>query len=156
MSRAIDAILLDALENQARSSPRARQHLNLHRDYGDPCQRFLNAVLSHSYIRPHRHASDPKVETLFALRGKLGVITFDDVGAVQSTTILSHDDGGASGIELASDEWHTAIALSSSAVILEMKAGPFNPGAAKEIAPWAPPENSAEAPAYLEMLRLRF
>jgi len=156
MSRTIDAALLDALETRARASSRARQHLNLHADYADPCQRFLNAVLAHSYIRPHRHASDPKVETLFVMRGRFGVITFDDAGTVQSTTILSLGDGDASGIELASDEWHTVIALSPTAVLLEMKAGPFDPEAAKEMAPWAPPEDSAEAPAYLEMLRLRF
>lgn len=156
MSRAIDAALLDALEEQARASPRARQHLNLHADYADPCQRFLNAVLAHSYIRPHRHASDPKVETLFVLRGRFGVVTFDAAGTVESTTILSLGDGGASGIELAPGEWHTVIALSPSAVLLEMKAGPFNPQAAKEMAAWAPFEDSTEAPAYLEMLRLGF
>lgn len=152
MTRMIDAALLDALENRARVSPRARQHLNLHSDYSDPCQRFLNAILSHSYIRPHRHASDPKVETLFVLRGRIGVLTFDDAGAVKTTAILSPQDGTL-GAELASGTWHTAIALSSCAIMLEMKAGPFSPDAAKDMASWAPADDSLEASSYLEYLR---
>ncbi|NIJ19316.1 cupin fold WbuC family metalloprotein [Sphingomonas naasensis] len=158
MIPAITTELLDSLLEQARQSPRLRQHHNLHASYADPCQRLLNVILAQSYIRPHRHRQDPKAETLFALSGVFKVLTFDSQGTPASVTLIgpagTEKAVGTCAIEVAPDEWHTAIALTESAVLLEMKAGPFNPDAPKEAAPWAPAEGSPEAQSYLDMLRL--
>ena len=54
---------LDDLTSAAENNPRKRQHRNIHQDYSEYCQRLFNAIEPDSYIRPHRHASDPK-ETL--------------------------------------------------------------------------------------------
>ena len=143
---------MDSLSSAARASPRARQHLNLHASYDDPCQRLLNAVLPHSYIRPHRHADNPKQETLIALRGTFGAFLFAEDGRV----VLAATLGGEPAIpalEVDPREWHTVIALSEDAVLLETKGGPFDPAAAKELAPWAPEEGSDEAMCYLAGLR---
>jgi hypothetical protein len=51
--------------------------------------------------------------------------------------------------------WHTVLALTPGAVLLECKAGPFDPNAAKEQAHWAPEEGSSAAPGYLRELRER-
>lgn len=150
--------LFDTMEQQARQSMRKRQHLNIHRSFEDPCQRFFNAIGRDSYIRPHRHSLDPKTEDLFAVRGAFALVIFDEQGSViEVERFGTEKHGGAQGmavgVELAPGAWHTVVALTDNAVLLEMKAGPFVPTAAKELATWAPEEGSAEAPAYLQSLR---
>ena len=77
---------LNSLIEQAKFSPRQRQHRNIHLSYEEPCQRLFNAIEPTSYIRPHRHTVADKNELLIAVRGLMAFITFDDdgeVGAVQ-------------------------------------------------------------------------
>ena len=151
MSRLITAEFLELLIDQAGRSVRRRQHFNLHEAYADPCQRLLNAIMPDSYIRPHRHSCDPKRETLIALRGGFGVLVFDDAGVVVTGAVIGRE--GTMVVEVEPGEWHTVIALTEGAVLLEVKAGPFHPAAAKEMAPWAPAEGTPAAAAYLEHLR---
>lgn len=142
---------------QARQSIRKRQHLNIHKNFDDPCQRFFNSIAKDSYIRPHRHSLDPKTEDLFAVRGVFALVIFDETGSVIEVERFGTEKyGGAKGmavgVELAPTAWHTVVALTADAVMLELKAGPFIPTAAKELAPWAPEEGSAAASAYLQSL----
>jgi cupin fold WbuC family metalloprotein len=150
--------LLSELNEDAKKSPRARQHRNIHSSYEDPCQRLLNAIGMDSYIRPHRHASDPKTETLIAVKGLFALVTFEEDGAIREIVRLGTEryagDGRVDvGVELSPGTWHTIVALEADAVLLELKAGPFNPGAAKEVALWAPDEGTAEGRRYFEKLR---
>ena len=150
----LSAELLGELSSKAQASPRMRQHLNIHRDYEDPCQRFLNAIGVDSYIRPHRHALDPKAETIFAIRGLFALVVFDDEGDIVRIDKFGTEGlCGNAGVELAASTWHTVVALTPYAVALELKAGPFMPDAAKEPAPWAPAEGSPDAVAYLRFLK---
>jgi cupin fold WbuC family metalloprotein len=80
-----DAQYLDGLTVQAKVSPRLRQHRNVNQSYQEASQRFFNAIEPGSYIRPHRHASDPREELLIAVRGLMALVTFDDQGAVVSS-----------------------------------------------------------------------
>jgi cupin fold WbuC family metalloprotein len=148
---------LDSLVDEASRSPRARQNRNIHERFDDPCQRFLNAIGPDSYIRPHRHSLDPKVETLIALRGQFALVTFDDAGAITRILSFGSDKANAKlpvGVDIPSETWHTIIAVVAGAILLEVKAGPFNSGAAKEPAPWAPEEGTPEGNAYLHRLKL--
>ncbi len=149
---------LGSLIEEAAQSSRARQHRNIHENYEDPCQRFLNAIGMDSYIRPHRHGLDPKAETLVAVRGLFALVTFDDGGEVQEIVRFGTElHGGHAGINVGVDlppgTWHTIIALVSGSVLLELKAGPFDSKAAKEPAFWAPEEGSDEARIFLERIR---
>jgi cupin fold WbuC family metalloprotein len=149
---------LGTLIEEAGLSPRSRQHRNIHRSYEDPCQRFLNAIGMDSYIRPHRHSLDPKAETLVAVRGTFALVIFDDGGAVQEmvrfgTEKYGEAEGLSVGVDLPPGTWHTIMALVPGAVLLELKAGPFDSSAAKEPAPWAPEEGSVDALPYLQGLR---
>jgi cupin fold WbuC family metalloprotein len=148
--------LLDDLSGRAMESARRRQHENLHRSFEEPCQILLNAIGVGSYIRPHRHLLDPRRETLLAVRGSLAVLKFDDKGAVLDVARLLACSGGDAcasvGVEMDPDEWHTVIALREGSVLLEVKAGPFDPEGAKEFAPWAPAEGSKEAADYFRAL----
>lgn len=111
-----------------------------------------------SYIRPHRHALDPKSECLVAVRGLFALLAFDDAGNVVETVRFGTEKYGQTeqlsvGVELPPGTWHTIIAQVPDSVLLELKAGPFDPTLAKEWAPWAPDEGAIEAQPYLSNLR---
>lgn len=146
---------LNELTELAKASVRLRQHRNVHQSYQDPCQRLLNAIEPGSYIRPHRHKSDPRDEMLVAVRGLMALVTFGDDGNVTEVVRLGTERYGVNArplAELSSDVWHTVVALESGCVLLEIKAGPFDPDQPKDLALWAPEENSEEAQAYLSKL----
>lgn len=146
---------LSDLTEQAKTNDRLRQHRNVHLSFQDPCQRLFNAIEPSSYIRPHRHASDPRDELLVAIRGLMALLTFDDNGTVINVLRLGTEKYGPAtcpAAQVPSDMWHTVIALESGCVLFETKAGPFDPNHPKDLAPWAPDEGSAGALAYLNLL----
>lgn len=146
----IATTLLDDLGAQAAASPRRRQHHNIHASFADPCQRFFNALCRDTYIPPHRHSGSSDEETLIAVRGAFLVVLFDDYGTVER--IESCGTGQASiGAVVPVGRWHTVLPL-TDAIMLEIKAGPFDPSRAKEFAPWAPAEDAAAASAYRDEL----
>ena len=146
--------LLDDLSARAVVSPRLRQHQNIHADFGDPCQRFLNAIEPGSYLRPHRQSLIPRAKLLMAVRGQFALVLFDDAGMVAQVQRFGvGDDSPAMGIDVPAGWWNTVLSLVPGSVLLEAKAGPFDPEAPREVAPWAPEEGSPRAQAYLGSLR---
>ncbi len=148
----------DRLFNDANLSPRLRAHINVHGSYAEPSQKLFNAITIDSYIHPHRHSLDPKTECLLAVSGLFSLVTFSDEGVVVSVILFGSEKYSqtysiASGLELPSGVWHTVVSLIDNSVLFEVKNGPFDPNAAKELAPWAPKEGSKEAPSYLTQLK---
>ena len=155
MITVIDDKLLDEVCAEAAASPRRRKNRNFHPRDDHPGHRLLNALMADTYIPPHRHLDPNKDETYVVLRGRLGLVEFDDAGAVMRT--LKVGAGGAAiGVDVAHGTWHTAVALEDETVFLEAKAGPYLPLTAEEKAPWAPAENSPEAAAYLAKMKVLF
>lgn len=153
--KVFNADYLNELTAQAQCSPRKRQHRNVHENYADPCQRLFNAIEPDSYIRPHRHAADPRDELLIAVRGSMALVTFDEQGNVICVVHFGANrnaDGFTVGAEVPANTWHTVIALEPGCVLLEVKAGPFDPNQPKDLAPWAPDEGTAVATLYLNKL----
>jgi len=153
--KVFSADYLNDLTAQAQGSPRKRQHRNVHESYADPCQRLFNAIEPGSYIRPHRHAADPRDELLIAVRGLMALLTFDEQGMVTGVVRFGADRNGeglAVGAEVPANTWHTVIALEAGSVLLEVKAGPFDPNQPKDLAPWAADEGSPAALPYLIQL----
>lgn len=150
----IDDRLLDELCAEAAASPRRRKNRNFHPHDEHPGHRLLNAMQPDSYIPPHRHLDPNKDETFVVLRGLLGLVLFDDAGAVIRTVKVG-PGGAAIGVDILHGTWHTAIALEPGTVFLEAKAGPYLPFTPAERAPWAPVENAPEAAAYLAALKSR-
>lgn len=153
--KVFSADYLDELSDQARNSARQRQHRNIHQSYEDNCQRMFNAIEPGSYIPPHRHAADPRDELLIAIRGQMVLVTFDDLGGVVSALRFGSEKNGrniAIGAEVSANTWHTVIALEPGCVLLESKAGPFDPDQPKNLASWAPEEGTALAQVYLREL----
>jgi cupin fold WbuC family metalloprotein len=154
MIRLIDAALLDELSAEARNSSRGRKNRNFHTDDAQPGHRLLNAIEPGSYIMPHRHLDPNKGETMVVLRGALGLVVFDDAGAVTQTEKVSHGDTPM-GFDIGYGTWHTVFALEPGTVFLEAKAGPYLPLTVEEKAPWAPAEGDPAAAAFLARLRAR-
>jgi cupin fold WbuC family metalloprotein len=152
--RVISKDLLDGLSSSAAASPRLRQHRNLHASYDEPCQRFFNAIEPGSYLRPHRQGLIPRSKLLVPVRGRFALLVFDDAGAIVRVVRVSagNEPGWAVAAEVPPGRWNTLLSLSPGAVLLEVKAGPFDPDAPREPAPWAPEEGSPEVAAYLVRL----
>lgn len=147
----IDDRLLDEVVGAARGSPRRRRNHNFHRGDADACHRLLNAIEPGSYVVPHRHLDPEKDETFVVLRGRFGVVMFDDDGAVTHRVVLD-GAGPTCGVTIPHGTFHSVVALAPGSVFLEAKAGPYLPLTPPERAPWAPDEQAPEAAAYLARL----
>jgi len=110
----------------------------------DPVHRLLNAMEPGTYVRPHRHLHPPRSETALVVAGRIGILFFDDAGAVIDRRVLD-PAGETIGADFPPEAWHTVLALSPGSVFFETKAGPYVPPPEDDRAPWSPPEGSDEA-----------
>lgn len=153
----IDRDLIATKCAEAAANPRKREMLILHNGDRDPLQRMINALQPGSYIRPHRHRTPALAEPLVLLSGAAGFVVFRDDGAVDwESSVLLHPTEGAVAVDHRENYWHTFLALEPNTSLFEVKAGPFDPGAGKEFASWAPEEDSPDAADYLRSLEQAF
>lgn len=143
---------LNQLSELARTNPRLRKNWNIHPNDDFPAHRLLNAMEPASYIRPHRHLDPNKDETFMIVRGKLGILIFDEDGKVIETTLLDAA-GDNLGADIPAGVFHTAVSLQEGTIFFEAKAGPFRMLMEEEKASWAPEDGTAEAGAYLNILK---
>ena len=134
----------------AKNSERCRSPKIMHKQ-GDYHNRVFNFILEESYMHPHLHPSEEKIEKMFLLDGSFALITFDDDGEVTNTYVLAKD--GRESIDVPAFTWHTYVMLTKEVIVFETMEGVYNPSTWKKMAPWAPSENTLEAPAYLERLK---
>lgn len=153
---AIDAALIKRKGEDAELNPRKREIHVLHRGDSDALQRMVNALQPASYIRPHRHLRPPKAETTILLAGSLGFMTFRDDGTPNDADFIHLHPTKALAVDCREGVWHTFFALEPNTVVFEVKAGPHDPAADKEFAPWAPDETSPDAERYLAQLKKLF
>jgi cupin fold WbuC family metalloprotein len=151
----IDRQLLDQLSAQATENPRLRKNFNIHPADDCCCHRLFNAIEPASYIRPHRHLDPAKDETFVIIRGRLGVVQFDEHGTVEGKVLLAAG-GEVSAVDIPNGAFHTAVSLEEGTIFFEAKAGPYHPLSVEEKAHWAPEEGTANAAAYRESLRSLF
>ena len=147
--------LLAQVSAEAKQNPRLRKNHNIHPSDESCCHRLLNAIEPGSYIRPHRHLNPEKDEAFILMSGRLGIVTFTEVGAVAGTVLLSHA-GGILAVDIPYGVYHTAISLESGAVFYETKAGPYRQLTEDETVAWAPEESNPEAQYFLQRLRSLF
>ena len=148
----IDDSLLERVVEASRMSPRGRIILPFHKSDDDHCHRMLNALQPGSYIRPHRHRSPPKAETILVLKGSICFVIFDSAGRIDNHFTLAAGSLRI-GIDIEPILYHTLFALENDTVVFEVKEGPFSPVTAGDFAEWAPPEGYSTAATYLEKLR---
>jgi cupin fold WbuC family metalloprotein len=147
----VDSQLLDHLTQAAIASPRRRMNHNFHPANESLCHRLLNAIEPGAYIRPHCHLDPEKDETFVLLRGTLGVICFNQQGAIDSTTRLVAGTD-QSVVTIPHGIFHTAVSLVSGTIFFEAKAGPYLPLQESEKALWAPEDSSPESSSYQHQL----
>ena len=125
MNTIITQIILDELTEQAKASPRKRAHLDLRNSPEDTSQRMLNAIEPTALIpiHYHRHSS----ETVVCLRGRLLEEFYDEFGRLMDSIELT-PGGPVAVLNIPVGQWHTARAIESGTVILEMKDGKYEPG----------------------------
>lgn len=151
----IDRKLLDRISTQARENPRLRKNWNIHESDDFCCHRLLNAIEPGSYIRPHRHLDPAKDETFLIVRGRLGVILFDEAGLVAKKILLAAD-GDTLAVDIPHGIFHTAVSLTTGTIFFEAKAGPYLPLADGEKAGWAPEDGTPDVASYLAGLAALF
>jgi cupin fold WbuC family metalloprotein len=142
--KSISDLLADAA-----GSPRKRMNLNLHPELTDPINRFVNAGLVGTYVRPHRHRTG-RWELVSVLQGALDLLIFSSCGELKGRFPLSAQD--ASLAEIPGGDWHTFVFHAPAAVILEVKPGPYEPQLDKEFASWAPTEGDPTVARFVNWL----
>lgn len=151
----IDSNLLQDTIVRSEESPRLRVNHNFHTCFEDPIQRFLNVLQPDSYIQPHRHMITDAFETFLILKGKIGIVLFNDEGKITEAYKLSPKNGNY-GIEIDGRVWHAIFALEEDSVCYELKRGPYDPENAKEFASWAPGEEEDSCLCYFNQLKKHF
>ncbi|EXF95656.1 cupin [Pseudomonas fluorescens HK44] len=150
----LDQTLFTELTEKAAANPRGRQHHNFHQ-MEEPCHRMAVGLQPSTYVAPHRHLSDDKAETLLVLKGRLGVLVFDDAGQVIAKRILECG-GDTLGIDLPAGVYHGLVVLEADSVMFECKAGPYRPVGEGEHAHWAPREGEPGVAEYQAWMRAQF
>ena len=152
--RFLDQTLFGTLAEQAAASPRQRQHHNFHQ-MEEPCHRMAVGLQPDTYIPPHRHLSADKAEALLVLKGRLGLLIFNDSGEVLDKRVL--EAGGACiGVDLPPGVFHALVVLEADSILFECKAGPYKPVDEGEQASWAPREGEPDVADYQAWMRSQF
>lgn len=136
--------LIDGVCREARLSPRLRKNYNLHRDESEPVNRLLNAMHRGSYIPVHRHLNPSLSESCVVLRGRVGIVVYDDKGVVTHSQKVG-EGCGACGFDIEAGLWHGLVVLEDDTVLYEVKQGPYTPITADNIAPWTPAVEDTKA-----------
>ena len=136
----IDNQLLESLFEQAKSSPRLRQHFDLRTSTNDTSQRMLNALQPDTVVPIHKH--EDTSETVICLCGRLEEIIYEEMveyvheetsqtGEVMKKQTFKEVDRhllcpaeGLYGMQIPAGAWHTIRVLEPS-VIFEAKDGAF-------------------------------
>jgi cupin fold WbuC family metalloprotein len=121
----ITQTLLDKLTEQAKTSSRLRMNYDLRNNENDQSQRMLNAIEPESVVPIHRHQKSS--ETVVCLRGRVVEEYYDELERICTEAIELSPNGPVVALNIPAGQWHTARALESGTVILEMKDGKFEP-----------------------------
>ena len=120
----IGKMLLDNLSDQAKSSPRLRQAMDLRNSPEDLSQRILNALEPGTVMPIHRHHTSS--ETVVLLRGKIRWLFYDDNGN-ETESVELDVDGDLRMLNVEKDRWHSLECLETGSVLYESKDGPYHP-----------------------------
>ena len=119
--------------------------------HGDEFNRVFNFMMQDSYMQPHLHPGEEKIENIHLIEGRVAALFFDDIGKITRCTIL--EKGGLELIEVPAFTWHTYIMLTERAITYETMMGIYKPETWKRFAEWAPQEDTVESVAYLTFLK---
>ena len=144
----LDEDFFNTLILNADKSQRKRAHYNLHKELNEPVQRLCIAFKKGTYVRPHHHSQDHKWELILGMKGSIGLVIFDEYGVIIDKVTLA-PGGSVSGVELVPNTWHAVYPETESAVIMEVKEGPYTPAKESDFAQWAPQEGGSAVQDFL-------
>jgi cupin fold WbuC family metalloprotein len=150
----LDQTLFAELAGKATASPRGRTHHNFHQ-MEEACHRMVVGLQPSTYIPPHRHLSADKAELLLVLRGRLGLLIFDETGQVIHKRVLQAG-GETLGVDLPVGVYHGLVVLEADTLMFECKAGPYRPVGEGELAHWAPREGEPGVAEYQAWMLAQF
>lgn len=136
--------------NIAKASLKRRYPLLLHSN-GDTFNRVFNFMLQDSYMQPHLHPGEEKIEIIHIVHGRATVVFFNEHGVITDSTVL--ENGGVESVEVPAFKWHTYIMNTEYVVTYETMMGVYDPKTWKIFAEWAPKESECQASQYLSNLR---
>ncbi|CAM7989029.1 WbuC family cupin fold metalloprotein [Morganella morganii] len=128
--RLIDNNQLEKLYRQAEQSVRLRTHLLMHNSHQDKVQRLLIALVKDSFVEPHYHEFSHQWEMFVVMQGELQVRLHSKNGEVIKEFIAG-SNSGVSIVEFSPGDIHSVKCLSTRALMMEVKEGPFSPYFAK-------------------------
>ncbi|MBQ0014900.1 MAG: WbuC family cupin fold metalloprotein [Oscillospiraceae bacterium] len=129
----IDKKLFDEVANLAAKSPRLRMNYDLRNDENEQSQRMLNVLLPGTMSPIHKHTETS--ETVVCLEGTCIERYYDNEGRETSTFTLSAGSD-LIGLQIPAGQFHSLevpAEWSEKAVILEFKAGQFEPAKTEDI-----------------------
>ncbi len=148
--KVLDRRLIERLFEEAKKNPRRRASYCFHNFNSDgvtsseKIQRVLNAIMADSFVSPHRHVNPPKKEIFIGLAGRLVAVCYDEEGEVIEFFPFGRDEE-ILVVEMNPLVWHSMVAMTPRAAMLEIIEGPYDPEHHMEKAAWAPPEDDREA-----------
>lgn len=90
-----------------------------------PIQALLNTFMQDSYARPHKHEYD---EQFSVVRGRFAIAVFNDGGMIKAVYTIEEDES----FTVPASEYHTAVCLSASGTLYEMKRTYYNAATDKQ------------------------
>jgi len=151
MIHKLDLQLAEKILQKARKSPRKRA-IHCFHDPHDTLQRMINAGLSDSYVRPHKHENPDKLEIFYIVKGIAAIVIFGDDGKITESVTLD-ENGPVKVAEIPPRIWHCFVIISSEAVLYEVIEGKYDQETHKKFASWAPEEDSEESKKYPDDLK---
>jgi cupin fold WbuC family metalloprotein len=128
---------------------RARAPIHIHEKFEEVPQRFINCLVTDSYVRPHMHVVPNQWELMCWLSGEIIVLLFDDKGKVTSRITMNETEGRV--IEIPPFHYHTYIAVKDCAY-LEVRNCKYQPTVDRIYSAWSPEENTLLAEKYVKRL----
>ena len=135
---------------RAASSQRKRVPKIIHAK-GDYENKVFNFMLYDTYMQPHLHPGIEKTEKMYLVYGSFELIFFDKNGSITKKQTI--DLKGQNYVEVPPFTWHTYVMLTEKVIVYETMNGVYEKNTWKEMASWAPNENSDEAVIFYNRLR---
>ncbi|UNK62859.1 WbuC family cupin fold metalloprotein [Buttiauxella ferragutiae] len=126
----IDKNTFNCLYEEALSSERKRAHYLLHKSHADKVQRLLIAMVQNSFVEPHYHELATQWEMFLVIEGCIKVCLYDLDGNVIDSFVAG-PEMDQSIVEFLPGDIHSVECITSKAMMLEVKEGPFHPETAK-------------------------
>ena len=114
-----------SLEDGALKSPRKRSHLNLHNSFADEVQRLFIYPRKGSYVELHFYDLPHQWGMFVIIDAVVEVVVFTSKGS-ETKRFLVGQNQNRRVIEIYPYELHGVECMSSSAMMLEIKEGPYS------------------------------